>query len=405
MNLLSTESNKGPSLFQVAGIKEEPVLSVEEYLNVEKEYISFPELFQAVDELVTIVKKDASIGIDNRVLFKVKPYSSIIGVIDKLLSKRYGLEVVHVAGTHKYQAYVNMSHARSNLIKVIRKGKKLDEKEVNDLLTESQKEIPTVRNGKAYGRREEAKNVMVKADFYDIIINQEYDSKRLTYMILGEMRNSLTEIERMGNLIEFSKKLFSSLQKDGIVKTYTDVLGGKSEDIESKSGIGKMKKLIGKIIEKEMPNVMSNNTHNAYVDKNKLSIEAYEEQATIPFGTRISYVILLMLIVAAISIFGPIFTVSNIVMLAQITVLYVGWMVAYFIYTLIYKIITGHDTKDTTTKKLSGYELLSTLLFTKYTVDTSSSDIMKERNQFSKDIGGSNLTNDVVTNIFSNKDE
>lgn len=321
----------------------EVILSVEETFNLKKEIKKSDDLLTNITSLVNAVKKDVGLGLTNSTLFNVNPYKKYITNIDKILSKTYGLKLTHVAVDNTYSGYIKDSYLKDALVKSI------FDKNKDNILTDIKDELPKVSNNKAKGKQEQALTVFIKADFLDIIVNHEMSDVEILNIMLSEIQMVLSEIENMNTLLSDGIVMRDTLKDGGIDKLYVDVLNGEQDAIDAVSGTSKMKLVIDAVIAKYVNANKYNSPHNPY--HGAISNEDNDDGRTqIPIGTRISYFLLLVIVIAIlVTIAAAGF--ANFVAIWYAILAYVAYTVFYTVFRLVHIITIGTDPKEVPEKK------------------------------------------------------
>jgi len=342
-------------------------LSVEDIFNVKEELKNNTELVALVEQLVTSIKKDVVLNINNDLVFKVTPYKTYIENIDKYLTKKYGLKITHIPSYHTYQAYTKDSFLTKALMDVVFNKVKDKENILKDTLDQLPRVIKSKGSYKASGRNEEALITYIKADFYGMVVTEDADSTMVTECILAEINIVLENIKNMRDTIKELSDTIKNFKKDGIDK----ILIKNDYKIDNMSNTNKIKALVDIMLEKYGNNTILVNKYNIF---SNLSTEGIGDgRNKLPWGTRISYLLLLLLwvavIVTIISIGVPginllIGGLSKFPLVGYALVAYIVYMLLYAFVRILMIIFTGYDIKESPKdiEDKSKYELLTNVL-------------------------------------------
>ena len=381
----------------------EIILSTEDVFNVEKELKNSDELLTLVDELVNSIKKDVVLKINNDLLFKVKPYKICIQNIDKYLSKKYGLKITHIPSDNTYEAYTKDSFLSKALMNVI--FNKVKNKE--NILKEVSDQLPKVTKSKnsykASGKNEEALVTYVKADFYNMVITEEATSEVITKCILAEINIVLENIMNMRNTVKDLSTTVENIKKNGVDK----LLLRNGYNTDGMSDNEKMKAIVNIILDKYSNNSILINKYNVF---NNLSTEDMGDgRNKLPWGTRLSYLFLLLLGIAIIITIVAA-GLTNFILIGYALIAYIIYMVLYAFTRIILIITTGYDIKETPDiKNISRYDMLKNILLGDAELNKKDKDLAKTSKENSKFINelktmyngdfSSDVSNESIENI------
>jgi hypothetical protein len=354
-------------------------LSIEETFNIKKEIKKSDIILTNITALVNAINKDVGLNLTNELIFKVNPYKKYILEIDKLLSKTYGLNITHVPVNNIYSGYIKDSYLKDSFIKAI------FDKNKDNILSDIKDDLPKVSNNKARGKKEQALTVFIKADFLDMVINHELTDTQMLNVILSEVQMILTELENMNDLLSDGVAMRETMLGGGIDKLYTETLGGSQEDIDKVSGTGKVKLVIDAMLTKYSGKNTYVNVDNPYVGN--ISNEDNDGRSKIPFGTRISYLLLLIIVITVIVALAAA-GITNLLAIWYAMMAYLAYTVVYAIYRLFHIIIVGTDPKEVPEKR-------DTIVVAKDFLNVGNTESI---NNIDKDM---NTSNSGVSNAFS----
>lgn len=342
-------------------------LSTEDIFDVKEELKNNPEFLVLVEQLVSSIKKDVVLNINNDLVFKVTPYKTYIGNIDKYLTKKYGLEITHIPSYNTYQAYTKDSFLTKALMSVIFNK----DKNKNNLLKDVLDQLPRLSKSqgsyKASGKNEEALVTFIKADFYNMIITEDANTTMVAECILAEINIVLENIKNMRDTIKSIFDTIKNIEKNGIDK----ILIKNNIKLEGMSNTNKIKAFTNILLSNYSDNIVLVNPYNVF--KNLSTENISDGRDKLPWGTRLSYLFLLLLLVAiVITIITAGIPGLNLIAAGLTKFPLVGYgLTAYIVYTVLYAftriliiIFTGYDIRESPkiNEVDSKYRLLTELI-------------------------------------------
>ena len=368
-------------------------LSVEETFNMTKEIKNSNDIFTNITALTKAVRKDVGLGLTNASIFNVNPYKKYIVAIDKLLSNTYGLHVTHVPVANTYSGYIKDSYLKDAFVKSI------FDKNKDNILSDIKNDLPKISNNKAKGKKEQALTVFIKADLFDMIINHEMSDSKILNVMLSEIQMILSEIENMNGLVDDGIAMRKTLLgDDGIDKLYVDTLNGNKDDMDAAKGTGKIKLVIDAVIHKYSSKQSYKNIDNPYTGS--LATEDDDGRTEIPVGTRISYFLLLVIVIAVLVTIAAA-GIANFIAIGYAILAYIVYSVFYAIFRILHIIVKGTDPKEVPEKK-------NTIVVVRDLLNAGNTqainNIDKDMNKSNKNTGGAfNKINSLYNGKLSNE--
>ena len=382
-------------------------LSTEDIFDVKEELKNNPEFLVLVEQLVSSIKKDVVLNINNDLVFKVTPYKTYIGNIDKYLTKKYGLEITHIPSYNTYQAYTKDSFLTKALMSVIFNK----DKNKNNLLKDVLDQLPRLSKSqgsyKASGKNEEALVTFIKADFYNMIITEDANTTMVAECILAEINIVLENIKNMRDTIKSIFDTIKNIEKNGIDK----ILIKNNIKLEGMSNTNKIKAFTNILLSNYSDNIVLVNPYNVF--KNLSTENISDGRNKLPWGTRLSYLFLLLLGIAiVITVVAA--GLTNFILIGYALIAYIIYMVLYAFTRIILIITTGYDIKETPdTKNISKYGMLKNILLGDAELNKKDKDLSKTSEENVKFINkleklyngkfSTDISNESIDNIDMSK--